>query len=137
HAMGVRISLDDFGVGFSSLARVRAFPFDRIKIDGSFVRDAVERPDCRAIVGIVSELGRRLGIETVAEGVETPAQLAVVREEGFTEAQGFLFGRPVTGQAVGRGVRRSGRREGRQAIGPVCFSSSAQASSPNLPFHSL
>ncbi|TNC10775.1 EAL domain-containing protein [Methylobacterium terricola] len=99
HAMGVRISLDDFGVGFSSLARVRAFPFDRIKIDGSFVRDAVERPDCRAIVGIVSELGRRLGIETVAEGVETPAQLAVVREEGFTEAQGFLFGRPVVVQA--------------------------------------
>ncbi|OAS20863.1 putative bifunctional diguanylate cyclase/phosphodiesterase [Methylobacterium platani] len=95
HAMGVRISLDDFGIGFSSLARVRAFPFDRIKIDGSFVRDAVERPDCRAIVGLVAELGRRLGIETVAEGVETPAQLAVVREEGFTEAQGFLFGRAV------------------------------------------
>ncbi|MBE7246007.1 MAG: EAL domain-containing protein [Actinomycetospora chiangmaiensis] len=99
HAMGVRISLDDFGVGFSSLARVRVFPFDRIKIDGSFVRDAVERPDCRAIVGIVAELGRRLGIETVAEGVETPAQLAVVREEGFTEAQGFLFGRAVANQA--------------------------------------
>ncbi|AWN45886.1 hypothetical protein DK419_05775 [Methylobacterium terrae] len=95
HAMGLRISLDDFGVGSSSLARVRAFPFDRIKIDGSFVRDAVERPDCRAIVGVVAELGRRLGIETVAEGVETPAQLAVVREEGFTEAQGFLFGRAV------------------------------------------
>ncbi|TGD99039.1 putative bifunctional diguanylate cyclase/phosphodiesterase [Methylobacterium nonmethylotrophicum] len=95
HAMGVRISLDDFGVGFSSLARVRAFPFDRIKLDGSFVRDAVERPDCRAIVGVVAELGRRLGIETVAEGVETPAQLAVVREEGFTEAQGYLFGRAV------------------------------------------
>ncbi|BCM84802.1 putative bifunctional diguanylate cyclase/phosphodiesterase [Methylobacterium indicum] len=95
HAMGVSISLDDFGVGFSSLARVRAFPIDRIKIDGSFVRDAVDRPDCRAIVGIVAELGRRLGIETVAEGVETPAQLAVVREEGFTEAQGYLFGRAV------------------------------------------
>ncbi|MBK3422856.1 putative bifunctional diguanylate cyclase/phosphodiesterase, partial [Methylobacterium ajmalii] len=95
HDMGVSVSLDDFGVGFSSLARVRAFPIDRIKIDGSFVRDAVERPDCRAIVGIVAELGRRLGIETVAEGVETPAQLAVVREEGFTEAQGYLFGRAV------------------------------------------
>lgn len=95
HAMGVRISLDDFGVGFSSLGRLRAFPFDRIKLDASFVRDAVERPDCRAIVGVVAELGRRLGIETVAEGVETPAQLAVVHEEGFTEGQGYLFGRAV------------------------------------------
>ncbi|WP_053078672.1 putative bifunctional diguanylate cyclase/phosphodiesterase [Methylobacterium tarhaniae] len=95
HAMGVRISLDDFGVGFSSLSRLRAFPFDRIKLDASFVRDAVGRPECRAIVGVVAELGRRLGIETVAEGVETPAQLAVVHEEGFTEAQGYLFGRAV------------------------------------------
>jgi diguanylate cyclase (GGDEF)-like protein/PAS domain S-box-containing protein len=95
HAMGVRISLDDFGVGFSSLGRLRAYPFDRIKLDASFVRDAVERPDCRAIVGVVAELGRRLGIETVAEGVETPAQLAVIHEEGFTEAQGYLFGRAV------------------------------------------
>ncbi|KMO43362.1 hypothetical protein VQ02_00290 [Methylobacterium variabile] len=100
HAMGVRISLDDFGVGFSSLSRVRAFPFDRIKLDGSFVRDAVERPDCRAIVGVVAELGRRLGIETVAEGVETPAQLAVVRQEGFTEGQGYLFGRAVQAAAA-------------------------------------
>ncbi|MGX7708694.1 putative bifunctional diguanylate cyclase/phosphodiesterase [Methylobacterium sp. Gmos1] len=95
HAMGVRISLDDFGVGFSSLSRLRAYPFDRIKLDASFVRDAVERPDCRAIVGVVAELGRRLGIETVAEGVETPAQLAVIQQEGFTEAQGHLFGRAV------------------------------------------
>ncbi len=95
HAMGVRISLDDFGVGSSSLSRLRAFPFDRIKLDASFVRDAVERPDCRAIVGVVAELGRRLGIETVAEGIETPAQLAVVHEEGFTEGQGYLFGRAI------------------------------------------
>ncbi|WP_162596244.1 EAL domain-containing protein [Methylobacterium sp. 17Sr1-1] len=100
HAMGVRISLDDFGVGFSSLGRLRAYPFDRIKLDASFVRDAVERPDCRAIVGVVAELGRRLGIETVAEGVETPAQLAVIHEEGFTEAQGYLFGRAVLAPAA-------------------------------------
>ncbi|MGF3024717.1 putative bifunctional diguanylate cyclase/phosphodiesterase [Methylobacterium aquaticum] len=102
HAMGVRISLDDFGVGSSSLGRLRAYPFDRIKLDASFVRDAVERPDCRAIVGVVAELGRRLGIETVAEGVETPAQLAVVHEEGFTEGQGYLFGRAVMASPAAR-----------------------------------
>ena len=68
----------------------------------AFVRDAVERPDCRAIVGVVAELGRRLGIETVAEGVETPAQLAVVHEEGFTEGQGYLFGRAVMASPAAR-----------------------------------
>ncbi|MEH3146638.1 MAG: EAL domain-containing protein [Methylobacterium frigidaeris] len=93
--MGVRIALDDFGVGFSSLAHVRTFPFDRIKIDGSFVRDAVHRPECRAIVGVIAALGRRLGVATVAEGVETAEHLALVREEGCSEVQGYLIGRPV------------------------------------------
>ncbi|WP_298966504.1 EAL domain-containing protein [uncultured Methylobacterium sp.] len=93
--MGVRIALDDFGVGFSSLAHVRTFPFDRIKIDGSFVRDAVQRPECRAVVGAIAALGRRLGVATVAEGVETAEQLALVREEGCSEVQGYLIGRPA------------------------------------------
>ena len=99
-ALGLQVAMDDFGTGYSSLNYLRSFPFDRIKLDGSFVRDAVERPDCRAIVGVVAELGRRLGIETVAEGVETPAQLAVVRQEGFTEGQGYLFGRAVQAAAA-------------------------------------
>ena len=93
--MGVRVALDDFGTGFSSLAHLRAFPFDKIKIDGSFVRDAVTRPECAAIVGVVADLGRRLGVTTVAEGVETQAHLDCVRAEGCTEIQGYLFGRPV------------------------------------------
>lgn len=93
--LGVRVALDDFGTGFSSLAHLRAFPFDKIKIDGSFVQDAVQRPDCAAIVGVLADLGRRLGVTTVAEGVETQAHFDLVRQEGCTEVQGYLLGRPV------------------------------------------
>lgn len=93
--MGVRVALDDFGTGYSSLAHLRVFSFDKIKIDGSFVRDAVERPDCAAVVRAIADLGRRLGVTTVAEGVETAEQLARVTEEGCEEVQGYLFGRPV------------------------------------------
>ncbi|WP_253200986.1 putative bifunctional diguanylate cyclase/phosphodiesterase [Sphingomonas quercus] len=94
-ALGVRVALDDFGTGFSSLAHLRLFPFDKIKIDGSFVKEATSRPDCAAIVRAVADLGRRLGVTTVAEGVETRAQYACVREEGCTEVQGYLIGRPA------------------------------------------
>ena len=94
HAFGVKVALDDFGVGFSSLAHVRAFPFDRIKIEGSFVRDAIVRPECAVIVGIVAELGRRLGIAVVAEGVETLDHLDLVIREGCHEVQGYLIGYP-------------------------------------------
>jgi diguanylate cyclase (GGDEF)-like protein len=97
-AVGVRVALDDFGTGFSSLAHLRAFPFDKIKIDGSFVRDSVDRPDCAAVVKAVADLGRRLGVTTVAEGVETQAHLARVIDEGCLEAQGYLFGRPSPSQ---------------------------------------
>ena len=94
-AMGVRVALDEFGTGYSSLAHLRTFVFDKIKIDGSFVRDAVERPDCAAVVHAVAALGRRLGVRTVAEGVETAEHLACARREGCDEAQGFLLGRPA------------------------------------------
>ncbi|MFT4066507.1 MAG: EAL domain-containing protein [Paraburkholderia sp.] len=93
--IGVRVALDDFGTGFSSLAHLRAFPFDKIKIDGSFVRDAVMRPDCAAVVRAIADLGKRLGVTTVAEGVETPEQLACATAEGCNEVQGFIFGRPM------------------------------------------
>ena len=93
--MGVRVALDDFGTGYSSLAHLRSFPFDKIKIDGSFVRDALQRPECAAVVRAVAELGRRLGVTTVAEGVETPAHLECARAEGCTEVQGYLLGRPL------------------------------------------
>ncbi|KIZ39480.1 MULTISPECIES: putative bifunctional diguanylate cyclase/phosphodiesterase [Rhodopseudomonas] len=89
--LGVRISMDDFGTGYSSLSYLRSFPFDKIKIDRSFVQDLAQRPDCLAIVRAISGLGRSLKITTTAEGVETVDQLDWLRAEGCDEVQGFLF----------------------------------------------
>ena len=93
-ALGVRISMDDFGTGYSSLSYLRSFPFDKIKIDKSFVSDLSDRADSLAIVRAVAGLGRSLGMATTAEGVETDAQLARLAAEGCTEVQGFLFSPP-------------------------------------------
>lgn len=90
--LGVRISMDDFGTGYSSLSYLRKFPFDKIKIDQSFIRDLADGGDSLAIVRAVTGLGSSLGITTVAEGVETPEQLKRLKAEGCTRAQGFLFG---------------------------------------------
>jgi EAL domain-containing protein (putative c-di-GMP-specific phosphodiesterase class I) len=86
--------MDDFGTGYSSLSYLRSFPFDKIKIDRSFVRDLEKHPDCMAIIRAVAGLGASLGISTTAEGVETREQLERLRAEGCTEAQGFLFSAP-------------------------------------------
>ncbi len=93
--LGVRIAMDDFGTGYSSLSYLRSFPFDKIKIDRSFVRELGDSPQCAAIVRAVTSLGASLGITTTAEGVETPEQLERLRAEGCHELQGFLFSRPV------------------------------------------
>ena len=93
--LGVRVALDDFGVGYSSMGYLRSFPFDRIKIDQSFVRCSSEDLVGRAIVRAVVGIGQSLGMATVAEGIETEEQLARIVAEGCTEAQGFLFGRPM------------------------------------------
>jgi diguanylate cyclase (GGDEF)-like protein/PAS domain S-box-containing protein len=94
-AMGVRMALDDFGTGYASLGYLRTFPFDKIKIDQSFVRDAVARPDCLAIVRSVAGLAAELGMTATAEGVEGPEHLAMVRGAGCGEAQGYHLGRPM------------------------------------------
>jgi len=94
HELGLRIALDDFGTGYSSLSYLRIFPFDKIKIDQSFVREMVTRPDCAAIVNSVVALANSLNITTTAEGIETLDQLKLVRETGCTEAQGYLFSVP-------------------------------------------
>jgi diguanylate cyclase (GGDEF)-like protein/PAS domain S-box-containing protein len=91
---GVRISMDDFGTGYSSLSYLRSFPFDKIKIDRSFVHELATRKDSMAIVRAVTGLGKSLGISTTAEGVETSEQLALLRLEGCNEVQGFLFSAP-------------------------------------------
>jgi EAL domain-containing protein (putative c-di-GMP-specific phosphodiesterase class I) len=93
-ALGVRISMDDFGTGYSSLSYLRSFPFDKIKIDRSFVSELATRDDSMAIVRAVTGLGKSLGIVTTAEGVETDAQFDLLRREGCTQAQGYLFSRP-------------------------------------------
>jgi len=93
-ALGVRIAMDDFGTGYSSLKYLRSFPFDKIKIDRSFVNELGIRLDSAAIVRAVAELGRSLAMTTTAEGVETEAQLAHLKHEGCTEVQGYLFSRP-------------------------------------------
>jgi diguanylate cyclase (GGDEF)-like protein len=93
-ALGVRIAMDDFGTGYSSLSYLRSFPFDKIKIDRSFIKDLGEENDCSAIVKAVAGLGIALGMTTTAEGVETAEQLRQVRAHGCNEVQGYYFGRP-------------------------------------------
>jgi len=92
--LGVRISMDDFGTGYSSLSYLRSFPFDKIKIDRSFIRELGKENDCVAIIRAVTRLGRSLGMITTAEGVETEEQLKILRAEGCTQVQGFLFSPP-------------------------------------------
>ncbi|WP_143256007.1 putative bifunctional diguanylate cyclase/phosphodiesterase [Altererythrobacter xiamenensis] len=92
--LGVRIALDDFGTGYSSLNYLRSFPFDKIKIDKCFVGDLETNPDCLAIVRAVTALASSMGMETTAEGVELADQLELLRAEGCTQAQGYLFSRP-------------------------------------------
>ena len=93
--LGVRISMDDFGTGYSSLSYLHRFPFDKIKIDQSFVRGLNKSVDCLAIIRAVLGLGRSLGMRVVAEGVETPEQLALLEREGCDQVQGYLFSKPV------------------------------------------
>ena len=92
-ALGVRISMDDFGTGYSSLSYLRSFPFDKIKIDRSFVQDLDSNHDGQAIIRSIISLGIGLGVTITAEGVETEAELSCLRAEGCHEGQGFLFSR--------------------------------------------
>ncbi|WP_243724702.1 MULTISPECIES: bifunctional diguanylate cyclase/phosphodiesterase [unclassified Pigmentiphaga] len=103
-ALGVSIALDDFGTGYSSLETLRAFPFDTIKLDCSFVSEVESSPQARAIVRAVLALGKSLDIPVLAEGIETQGQLSLLRKEGCDEAQGYLLGRPAPlGQIVDSG----------------------------------
>jgi len=102
HHLGVRVALDDFGIGYSSLGYLRSFPFDRIKIDQSFVRGASDDAVGRAIIRAIASLGQSLGMATVAEGVETEEQLNRVVTDGCTDVQGYLIGRRLPPNQIGR-----------------------------------
>jgi EAL domain-containing protein (putative c-di-GMP-specific phosphodiesterase class I) len=99
--LGVSVSMDDFGTGYSSLSYLRKFPFDKIKIDRSFVHGLSGEEESAAIVRAVTGLGRSLGMTTTAEGVESADQLEMLRKEGCTEVQGFLFSAPVPSEQIG------------------------------------
>ena len=94
-ALGIRVALDDFGTGYSSLSYLRSFPFDKIKIDRSFVTDVADDEGAAAIVQAIVELATALHMETTAEGVELVSQLDKLRLQGCTSIQGYLFSRPV------------------------------------------
>ena len=108
--LGVQVSLDDFGTGYSSLTQLRSFPFDRVKIDRSFADDP-------AVVRAVAALGSSLGMRITAEGVETDEQMQRLRDDGCTEAQGYLLSRPVPAGEVANLIDRLGLLEGRRMVG--------------------
>ncbi|MEM8952135.1 MAG: EAL domain-containing protein, partial [Pseudomonadota bacterium] len=108
--LGVQIALDDFGIGYSSLSYLRTFPFQRIKIDGSFIRSVARQDGSLAIIRAVTSLGAALGMETTAEGVESDAQLGCLQREGCTEVQGYLFSPPVPAKEVSSLLDRFDRK---------------------------
>jgi diguanylate cyclase (GGDEF)-like protein len=101
-ALGVRIALDDFGTGYSSLSYLQSFPFDKLKIDRSFIQNLLTRDGAIAIVHAITELANALGIETTAEGVEETAQLMELRAHGCSSVQGYLFSEPMSLSEVSR-----------------------------------
>jgi len=108
-ALGVSVAMDDFGTGYSSLDTLHSFPFDKIKIDKSFLMQSENSEQARAIIRAVLALGKSLNIPVLAEGVETEMQLALLQGEGCDEAQGYLFGRPAPAPSLEpAGLRRAG-----------------------------
>jgi EAL domain-containing protein (putative c-di-GMP-specific phosphodiesterase class I) len=100
--IGVRIAMDDFGTGYSSLGYLNCFPFDKIKIDRSFIADLNQAAKSDAIVKSVISLGESLNMVTTAEGVETVEQLAFLQEEGCDQIQGYYFGKPMPAEDLSR-----------------------------------
>jgi EAL domain-containing protein (putative c-di-GMP-specific phosphodiesterase class I) len=98
--MGISIALDDFGTGYSSLTYLWKFHFDKVKIDRSFVMEMEIEPKAAAIVNTIVALGKTLNLTTTAEGVETSAQAQALSEAGCDQAQGYLFGRPISATAA-------------------------------------
>jgi diguanylate cyclase (GGDEF)-like protein len=120
---GIRLAIDDFGTGYSSMSLMKQFPIDTIKIDRSFVRDLPEDTEDRAIAQAIISMGKALGMTVVAEGVETAAQEAFLRDHACDEMQGYLYSRPVTPQQMADLLR----------LAPVLFSPPLQPAAGEVP----
>jgi EAL domain-containing protein (putative c-di-GMP-specific phosphodiesterase class I) len=109
-SLGVTLSIDDFGTGFSSLSYLKSFPLDELKIDRSFIADLPGVKSDVAIVRTIIDLGHRLGMSVIAEGIESADQLACIRQLGCDNYQGFLFSKPLTSQAFAELVAQENAR---------------------------
>lgn len=118
-ALGVKLALDDFGTGYSSMDVLRHFPFDKVKLDKSFVDDIETSPQARAILHAMLALGRALCIPILVEGVESERQLAILRKEGCNKVQGYLTGRPMRASEIGKQAPQ-GLSKGRPRHRPLC-----------------
>ena len=105
HERGIRMSIDDFGTGYSSLSYLKRFKVYKLKIDQSFVRDLLDDPEDRAIVTAIISMAHSMGMQTIAEGVETGAQLEFLRQQGCDEVQGYYFSKPVAAPQLEAFVR--------------------------------
>ena len=126
--LGVRFSMDDFGTGYSSLSYLRSFPFDKIKIDQSFIRDLTDRRDSLAIVRAIVGLGRSLNMVTTAEGVETKEQFDSLRAEGCNEVQGYYLSQPRPAADIPRHARLTQSCRGRLGNQPLRMTAFADLS---------
>ncbi|MEW6187528.1 MAG: bifunctional diguanylate cyclase/phosphodiesterase [Thermodesulfobacteriota bacterium] len=105
--LGVRLAIDDFGAGYSSLAQIKRFPIDTLKVDPSFIRDLAKNPEDRAITEAIIAMGKTLSLTVVAEGVETPEQEALLRQQSCDVLQGFYFSKPIPPERFAELLRHS------------------------------
>src|SRR5208282_3974017 len=118
--LGVQLSIDDFGTGYSSLSALKTFPVARLKIDKSFIDGLPANESDKAVAGAVISLGQKLSLKVIAEGVETNAQVAFLRENNCDEMQGYHFSRPITAQEIETLLRAAhGERAGADAPAEV------------------
>ena len=123
-ATGIRVAIDDFGTGYSSLAYLQHFPIDTLKIDRSFISTMADSPESGALIHTLVQLGKSLGLQTLAEGIEESSQYSQLEREHCDSGQGYIFGRPLEADAVeafllARSFGGSSAGTSTKAVGPV------------------